>query len=192
MRVKRSPGSRPSGRAPHLGSGPRSRPPGRPSQPRASASGSRRHRPGALSVPSLPWVSDPSVGTISVGRVPPVPPPARRTGHLRPGTWDRTRLPARDRTRLPARDRTRLPARDRTRFPAEGLTLFPAGGRTPFRPGHAIGTGDLAYGRGHQGGHGDGRVPVPQRDRVRGPEPGVALLALRAGQPAERIDPPPG
>src|SRR5207244_8615534 len=113
-------------------------------------------------------------------------------GHLRPGTWDRTRLPARDRTRLPARDRTRLPARDRTRFPAEGLTLFPAGGRTPFRPGHAIGTGDLAYGRGHQGGHGDGRVPVPQRDRVRGPEPGVALLALRAGQPAERIDPPPG
>src|SRR6266487_1675871 len=188
MRVKRSPGSRPSGRAPHLGSGPRSCPPGRPSRPRASASGSRRDRPGALSVPSLPWVSDPSLGTVSVGGVPTVPSPARRTGHLRPGAWDR----ARDRARLPAWDRTWFPAEGRNSFPAEERTWFATGWRTSSHRGRAVGTGDFAYRRGHQGGHGDRRVPVPQRDRVRGPEPAVALLALRAGQPTERIDPPPG
>src|SRR6185437_1007400 len=128
-------------------------------RPRASASASRRYRPGSPSVSSFPWASDPSLGTVRVGRVPPVASPARRTGHLWPGAWDRVRLPACD--------------------------------RTWFHPGRAVGAGDFAHGGGQQGGHGDGRVPVPQRDRVRGPEPGVGLLALRASQPAERIDPPP-
>ena len=52
------------------------------------------------------WESDPSLGTVGVGRVPTVPSPARRTGHLRPGGWDRTR----DRARLPAWGRTGLHA----------------------------------------------------------------------------------
>jgi len=49
-------------------------------------------------VPSLPWESDPSLGAVGVGRVPAVPSPARRAGHLRPGGRDG----ARDRARLAA------------------------------------------------------------------------------------------
>src|SRR5450631_3501977 len=47
-------------------------------------------------------------------------------------------------------------------------------------------------GRGGPGGHGHGRGPVPQHDRAGGPEGHCGLLALRAGHPAECVDPPSG
>src|SRR5450755_87249 len=47
-------------------------------------------------------------------------------------------------------------------------------------------------GRGGPGGHGHGGGPVPQHDRAGGPEGHGGLLALRAGHPAECVDPPSG
>ena len=43
---------------------------------------------------------------------------------------------------------------------------------------------------GHRGDRRDRPVPVPRHDRVGGPEPGPAPLALGASQPAKRIDLP--
>ena len=45
---------------------------------------------------------------------------------------------------------------------------------------------------GNRDGIGEGHVAVPHRDRAGGPEPGVALLAPEAGQPAEGVDAPAG
>ncbi len=42
--------------------------------------------------------------------------------------------------------------------------------------------------RGHKSHHGDRRFPVPQRDRVGGPEARAALLAFRACQPPQPVE----
>ena len=52
--------------------------------------------------------------------------------------------------------------------------------------------GAVAGHGGDRDGIGEGHVPVPHRDRAGGPEPGVALLAPGAGQPAEGVDAPAG
>ena len=52
--------------------------------------------------------------------------------------------------------------------------------------------GAVAGHGGNRDGIGEGHVPVPHRNRAGGPEPGVALLAPGAGQPAEGVDAPAG
>ena len=52
--------------------------------------------------------------------------------------------------------------------------------------------GAVAGHGGDRDGAGEGHVPVPHRDRAGGPEPGIALLAPGAGQPAEGVDAPAG
>ena len=52
--------------------------------------------------------------------------------------------------------------------------------------------GTVAGHGGNRDGAGEGHVPVPHRNRAGGPEPGVALLAPGAGQPAEGVDAPAG
>ena len=59
-------------------------------------------------------------------------------------------------------------------------------------PARAAGGAAVAHDGDRQGGRGDGVVPVPQGNRVGGPEVGAGLLASGAGQAAEGIDAPAG
>jgi len=52
--------------------------------------------------------------------------------------------------------------------------------------------GDWSAVAGHGGGPGDGCVPIPGHDLISGPEVGIGLQALGAGQPAKGVDAPAG
>jgi len=72
-----------------------------------------------------------------------------------------------------------------------GMAAGWAAGVTAVSPRGAA-NGTVAARRGDPGGHGDGFVPVPQRDPTGGPEALVGLLASWAGQPTEGVDTPAG
>src|SRR5262249_18964039 len=85
-----------------MSSGPVPPPPARAA---ISAAGISQCQPASLAGLTVGAViawAGPSLGTVGVGRVPPVASRARRPGHLRPGAWDRVQLPAWDRTWRPA------------------------------------------------------------------------------------------